>query len=118
MKIGKNDVHHAGEGSRARGCGQIQRMTGESEPILLNLNSIFGLKKEGRCFGFPSPWSLSRDFVTEAVVEMGAKRAICFQERKYKGFIPAYSRLDSVLLSLIGRLAAFTFDIFENDEGL
>jgi hypothetical protein len=56
--------------------------------------------------------------VTEAVVEMGAKRAICFQERKYKGFIPAYSRLDSVLLNLIGRLAAFTFDIFENDEGL
>ncbi|MFQ2756826.1 hypothetical protein ACK3ZM_18780, partial [Aeromonas caviae] len=37
---------------------------------------------------------------------------------KYKGFIPAYSRLDSVLLNLIGRLAAFTFDIFENDEGL
>ncbi|MDX7722717.1 hypothetical protein, partial [Aeromonas caviae] len=68
--------------------------------------------------GFPSPWSLSRDFVTEAVVEMGAKRAICFHERENKGFIPAYSRLDSVLLNLIGRLAAFTFDIFENDEGL
>jgi hypothetical protein len=56
--------------------------------------------------------------VTEAVVEMGAKRAICFHERENKGFIPAYSRPDSVLLNLIGRLAAFTFDIFENDEGL
>ncbi|MBL0541093.1 hypothetical protein ACSZMU_19430 [Aeromonas caviae] len=118
MKIGKNDVHHAGEGSRARGCGQIQRMTGESEPILLNLNSIFGLKKEGRCFGFPSPWPLSRGSVTEAVVEMGAKRAIYFYKREIKGFIPAYLRPGSVLLNLIGRLAAFTFDIFENDEGL
>ena len=56
--------------------------------------------------------------MTEAVVEMGAKRAICFHERENKGFIPAYSRLDSVLLNLIGRLVAFTFDIFENDEGL
>ena len=56
--------------------------------------------------------------MTEAVVEMGAKRAIYFYKREIKGFIPAYSRPDSVLLNLIGRFAAFTFDIFENDEGI
>ena len=45
MKIGKIDVHHAGEEGWARGGGQIQRMTGESEPILLNLNSILSLRR-------------------------------------------------------------------------
>ncbi|WP_324057070.1 MULTISPECIES: hypothetical protein [Aeromonas] len=67
---------------------------------------------------FSIPMAPVKGPVTEAVVEMGAKRAIYFYKREIKGFIPAYSRPGSVLLNLIGRLAAFTFDIFENDEGL
>ena len=45
MKIGKNDVHHAGEGGRARGGGEIHRMQRENELLMLNLNSILSLRR-------------------------------------------------------------------------
>ena len=45
MKIGKIDVHHAGEEGWARGGGEIHRMQRENKLLILNLNSILSLRR-------------------------------------------------------------------------